>query len=159
MKKIILAFIALFILAQFFQPAKNKAADGEAHIATIQGNLQIPDRAHAIMKVACYDCHSDNTHYPWYDNITPVNFWVNNHIEEGKEHLNFSIFHKYTVRKKDHKYEEIVEMIEKKSMPLKSYLITHFDAKLSDEQRQAIIQWAKEQRGKLDYDKSMFSEE
>ena len=159
MKKIIIALIILFLLAQFIQPQKNRVPDGEEHIEQLQQKLSLPDNVHNMMKVACYDCHSDHTRYPWYDNITPVNFWVKDHIDHGKEHLNFSDFEKYTVRRKDHKLEEIAEEVEKEAMPLESYLYTHYDAKLTEEQRKAIIDWAVEARGALDYDKSKFSEE
>lgn len=159
MKKIFIALFVLFLLTQFIQPKKNRAENGKAQIAELQNTLQLPDNVHQIFTVACYDCHSNHTRYPWYDNITPVNFWVKQHIDEGKQKLNFSDFEKYTIRRKDHKYEEIAEEVQEEKMPLPSYLYTHFDARLSEEQKSAIINWAEEQRANLDYDKGSYSEE
>ena len=100
----------------------------------------------AILKESCLDCHSNNTRYPWYSNITPVNYWLNDHVVEGKEHFNVSDWDTYTVKKKDHKLEELVEMVESKEMPLDSYTWTHREANLSDAQITAVIDWANKVR-------------
>lgn len=130
MKKKIFVILAIVLLAiQFVRPQKN--------INTEQTNInQIPDNVLKDLKVACYDCHSNNTIYPWYSNIQPVAWWLNKHIENGKRHLNFD----ETLSKKD--YEEIIEVIEENEMPLFSYTIIHRDAKLSDTQKKSITDWA-----------------
>lgn len=144
LKKIALALLVLFIIAQFFGPEKNT---GDLSTVTAFVNETKPNaEIDAILKNACYDCHSDHTRYPWYNNITPVNFWMNGHVEEGKEHLNFSKWSAYSLKKKDHKMEEVIETVEEHEMPLNSYTWTHGDAKLTDVQREAVIAWAKQVR-------------
>ena len=95
------------------------------------------------MKESCFDCHSSVTRYPWYNNITPVNYWLEDHIKHGKGHFNVSKWDKYKTKKKDHKLDELIEMVEEKEMPLDSYTWTHSEAKLTDAQIKAIIDWAK----------------
>ena len=104
-----------------------------------------------MLKTSCYDCHSNESIYPWYTNIAPVSWWIKKHINEGRDELNFSEWGNYSARRKDHKLDEIIELVEEGEMPLKSYLITHGDAKISTEQRAKIIEWAKTVREDLGY--------
>jgi len=97
----------------------------------------------AILKESCFDCHSNVTKYPWYNNITPVNYWLAEHVKDGKKHFNFSNFIGNSTKRKDHKMEELIEMVEEKEMPLESYTLVHQEAKLSDDQIKAIVDWAK----------------
>jgi len=147
LKKIaFLALIALVIL-QFFGPEKN-----EGDIADLKPFIEetnLPSSVAATLKVACYDCHSSNTRYPWYSNVEPISYWMAEHIEHGKEELNFSEWNTYTAKRKDHKLEEVIEEIEEGHMPIPSYLWTHADAKLSEQQIKEIEAWVKEARGFL----------
>lgn len=144
LKKILVALLLLFIVAQFFGPDKN---EGEmTSVNAFLDETKPPENVKTILKNACFDCHTNTTKYPWYNNITPVNFWLNHHVEEGKEHLNFSKWSAYSVKRKDHKMEEIIETVEEREMPLKSYTWTHGDAKLSDEQIKAVVAWANQVR-------------
>jgi hypothetical protein len=104
-----------------------------------------------IFKDACYNCHSNKTSYPWYAEVQPVTWWLANHVREGKEHLNFDEFTSRRIAYQNHKLEEIGEMVEKKEMPLPSYtwLGLHPEAKLSEAQRELIIQWARTQMDTL----------
>ena len=115
----------------------------------ISSLVRVPDTVQQILKVSCYDCHSNNTVYPWYTNIQPVGWWLNHHVEEGKEHLNFNEFtnipptEKRTTRERQlKKLEEIKETVEEGEMPLSSYTLIHTNAKLTKEQRQLLINWA-----------------
>ena len=143
-KKILIALFVLFVIAQFFGPEKN-----EGDIASVNAFLaetNPPENVKVILKEACYDCHSSSSRYPWYNNITPVNFWLANHIEEGKEELDFSKWENYSLKRKDHKMEEVIEMVEEKEMPLESYTWIHSEAKLTDAQIEAVIAWANQVR-------------
>jgi hypothetical protein len=138
-KKISIGLLTLFAAAQFINPDKNESKFvPESDFITLE---QPPQHLADIIKTSCYDCHSNNTIYPWYDRITPVNFWVDGHIEHGKGHLNFSEWNKYSSKKKAHKLDEFIEMIEDKEMPLESYTLTHQDAKLSDADIAALTNW------------------
>lgn len=141
LKKILLALLVLFVVAQFFGPEKN-----EGDLASIEPFLtetNPPEDVKAILKETCYDCHSDVTRYPWYNNITPVNYWLAAHVKDGKKHFDVSNWVGNSVKRKDHKFEELIEMVEDKSMPLKSYTITHSEANLSEDQIKAVVDWAK----------------
>jgi hypothetical protein len=143
-KKIIVGLLVLFLVIQAIQPAKNRgSAAGPKDIASV---MQVPGDVMTVMKKSCYDCHSDSTNYPWYDNITPVNWWVAHHINEGKRELNFTVFGDYNTRRKAKKLDESAEQIEKDEMPMQSYLIMHGDAKLSEVQKKLLIDWFKAAR-------------
>ena len=143
-KKIGLALLVVFIGMQFFQPEKN--VDTSNHLDVFLTETNPPEEVGIVLKQACYDCHSNNTVYPWYNNIAPVSYWMDGHIDHGKGNLNFSDWANYTVRKKDHKLEEIVEVMEEQTMPLKEYTWTHSEAQLTNEQQKAIIEWAEKTR-------------
>lgn len=145
-KKILLVLLILFVIAQFFRPEKNNG-----NIASVDAFLKEtnpPDDVKVILKSSCFDCHSDVTRYPWYNNITPVNYWLAKHVNHGKEHFNISKWEGNSVKRKDHKFEELIEEVEEKEMPLKSYTWTHGDAKLTDAQIASVIDWAKKVRFK-----------
>ena len=149
LKKIGIAFIVLFIVIQVFRINKTITPVNEQtdFIAVTQTNPEVA----TILKNACYDCHSNQPTYPWYTSIAPVSWWIKNHINEGSKHLNFSIWQTYTVKRKDHKLEECVEMIEEGEMPMNSYTWMHQEAKLTDAQKQLLIDWFKAEKAKLNY--------
>jgi hypothetical protein len=148
-KKIGIVFIVLFIVIQVFRINKTITPVNEQtdFMAVTQTNPEVA----TILKNACYDCHSNQPTYPWYTNVAPVSWWIKNHINEGSKHLNFSIWQTYTVKRKDHKLEECVEMIEEGEMPINSYTWMHPEAKLTDAQKQLLIDWFKAEKAKLNY--------
>lgn len=140
-KKLLIILLIAFVIAQFFGPEKN---EGDlATIDTFLADTNPPEDVKAILKESCFDCHSDVTRYPWYNNITPVNYWLAEHVADGKKHFDVSAWQDYSVKKKDHKLEELIEMVEEKEMPLDSYTWTHSEANLTDSQRNSIMDWAK----------------
>ena len=148
LKKILIVLAVIIIIIQFIRPEKNDSNDLTFDIST---KYEVPDNVNQILKVACNDCHSNKTEYPWYANVQPVAWWLNDHIIDGKRHLNFSEFTKAPIARQNHKLEETIEMVEKKEMPLESYtyLGLHSEANLTDEQREIIINWAKDQMAYL----------
>lgn len=149
LKKILLGLLIVLIIVQFIQPPHNNGPAATAN--DITHSVQVPDTVMAILKVACYDCHSDNTRYPWYSKITPVNWWLNNHVNEGKRHLNFSQF-TGSYKRKMRRLEESGELTEKHEMPISSYLWIHKDARLSDAQRKLLADWTETARQQLQQD-------
>ena len=140
MKRVLLILLILFIIAQFIQPSKN---NGDALAVTdITHSVQVPDTIMALLRKSCYDCHSNHTDYPWYNHITPVNWWLHNHIDEGKRGLNFSTFNSYDYRRKNKKLDELAELEKKHEMPLSFYTLIHTNAKLNDAQVKMITDWA-----------------
>lgn len=149
-KKLVLALLVMFIVGQFFSPEKN-----EGDIASIEAFLEEtnpPEDVKLILKESCYDCHSDFTRYPWYNSITPINYWLSSHINDGKKHFNVSNWVGNSVKRKDHKFEELIEMVEAGSMPLNSYTWTHKEAKLTKDQIEAVVNWAKQVRLKYSFE-------
>ena len=144
LKKLAFILLGIFIIAQFFRPEKN---EGDlASLDAFYAETNPPADVKHILEVSCIDCHSDVTKYPWYNKITPVNYWLAGHVNDGKRHFNISKWEGTSTKRKDHKFEELIEMVEEKEMPLESYTWTHTDAKLTDAQIASLIDWAKQVR-------------
>ena len=146
-RKILIALLAVFILIQLFRPEKNQSVAETPN--DIFAHYQATESTKQLVQTACYDCHSNNTVYPWYAEIQPVAWWLADHVNEGKSELNFSEFASYKPKKADQKMEEFVEMIKEGEMPLKSYTLIHGDARLSDVQRAELSKWAEEVRAQI----------
>jgi hypothetical protein len=144
LKKIIYGVLIILLVVQFIRPTKNSSNDNTHQIAT---KYRVPAEVDTILKVACYDCHSNKTEYPWYSNVQPGAWFLSNHVNDGKKHLNFSEFTNLSIAIQNHKLEEIIEEVVEKEMPLASYtyLGLHTAAKLNDEQRLTLNTWAREQ--------------
>jgi hypothetical protein len=97
-----------------------------------------------ILKASCYDCHSNNTTYPWYFNVQPAGWWLGSHIENGKKEVNFDEFATYSLRRQFKKFKEIREQVEEGEMPLSSYTLIHRSTILSSEQKETVVKWAEE---------------
>jgi hypothetical protein len=140
LKKIGWFLVIVFVIAQFFGPEKN---EGDlTSVSTFIDETNPPEEVQKIMKESCFDCHSNNTRYPWYSSITPLNYWMTDHVKVGKKKMNFSDWGNFSLKKKEHKMEELHEEVGKKNMPLDSYTWTHSDANLTDEQIKIIVDWA-----------------
>lgn len=141
--KIGAGFIVLFLIViQFFDTDKNIAAAPSGN--AIEKHYVVPGHVQGLLKTSCYDCHSNNTAYPWYNNIQPVKWWLADHVNSGKRHFNFDEFDTYPKEKKLRKLDEVVETVRSGEMPLSSYTVVHQDAKLSDADKAEIEQWVKE---------------
>lgn len=138
-KLILYVLLTLLVLGQFYRPARNQSNDQTHHVST---KYPMPQEVEAILKPACYDCHSNLTTYPWYANVQPVASWLAGHVNEGKKHFNLSAFTNRRAAVQNHKFEELIEMVKDGSMPLNSYTWTHGDARLTDQQRQTLVAWA-----------------
>ena len=139
LKRTLIVLIVIFIVIQFIRPSKNKSdTPSENDIST---RYKVPEDVANILKASCYDCHSNNTFYPWYAEVQPVGWWLNSHVNDGKRGLNFSEFAAYPIRRQYFKLADINDLVKKDEMPLKSYLIIHTYAKLSDKQKVAVANW------------------
>ena len=144
LKKILVALLVILIAMQFYRPEQNKAETDLKTAFLTETNP--PKEVQKILAASCYDCHSNTTAYPWYNNIAPVSYWLADHVKDGKKHLNFSDWEKYSLKKKDHKLEEVIETIESGEMPLNEYTWTHSEANLTTVQKEAVISWVKDTR-------------
>ncbi|MFC4510233.1 heme-binding domain-containing protein [Flavobacterium buctense] len=139
-KKIAIVFLIVFIAIQFYQPKQNKGYTidiGE----NFANNYKVPPSVLNSLQKACYDCHSNDTKYLWYDYIQPARMFVESHIKNGKKELNFNEFASYSNRKQQSKLEAISKEVKSGDMPLSSYTLLHHDAKLTKEEKEAIIVW------------------
>ncbi|WP_346861000.1 heme-binding domain-containing protein [uncultured Draconibacterium sp.] len=126
------------VILQFFQPEKNQEERTNKHIFEVE---QVPANIQTVLSNACLDCHSNTTHYTWYNKIAPVSWMVNEHIVEGKDELNLSEWGDMDVFEKITKLEEVCQEAERKTMPLKSYRFIHPKAKLNEEQISELCDW------------------
>lgn len=133
---LLIALIAI----QFFHPKKNTAAGDQPN--ALAKLFAVPENVDAILKKACNDCHSNNTVYPWYSKIQPVDWWLNNHIKDGRKELNFDEYSGRSLRFQYKKLEEIIEQVKEGEMPLNSYTWIHKDAILTQQEKDALINWA-----------------
>ncbi|MBL6448720.1 heme-binding domain-containing protein [Fulvivirga sp. 29W222] len=147
MKYFLLTLLAALIIIQFFRidksvPEYNKTQDFISQETP-------PETVKHILKKACYDCHSNETVYPWYSEIAPVSWWLASHIEEGREHLNYSTWGEQPVKRKKHKLGEMIEEVEEGEMPLTSYTLAHSEASLTADEKAALINWLKQVNSSL----------
>jgi Haem-binding domain len=135
-----LALIGFIVVIQFIQPERNIYEGSPEH--DMLSTLSVPILVAELLQNSCYDCHSANTRYPWYSKISPVSWYLNLHIEQGKEALNFSEFAQLKKRKKIGALSSICEVLELGSMPLPGFLIIHRNAVMDEEEIASICDWS-----------------
>ena len=138
-KLILMVLLAVLLLIQLVRPQKNTAAipAGKAFVDT----FKLSEQVNAILAVSCYDCHSNNTDYPWYSEIQPMAWFMDKHIKDGKEKLNFDELPSYGSRRLNSKFTQITKQVEQGKMPLNSYLWMHGGARLSMEDKRLLIDY------------------
>ena len=135
-------FLGVLLVIQFFRGVYPETADENPGDLILVN--EVSSGISQMLKLACYDCHSMETNYPWYSKMAPVSWFIIDHVEEGREELNFSNWREYPKRTKIRKLKDIAEEVEEHKMPLESYTSLHPEAKLSDKQREMLVNWASE---------------
>lgn len=146
-KKIVLIVLVALLVIQLVQPARNVSNGVSA--TDISRVYRIPNSVQSVLKTACYDCHSNNTRYPWYSRLQPGAWFMANHVKHGKADLNFSEFGTYSLRKQEHKLNSIAKQVEEGEMPVASYKLMHADARLTQKQKSLLINWATKTKDSL----------
>ena len=146
-KKILIGLLVLFVLIQLI-PSNLPEVQLE-NPDDLLLNTDVPDNIESLLRASCYDCHSQETRYPWYSYVAPVSWLVKRDTEEGREHLNFSKWAGFGKPDKAEALYEIAEEVGEGEMPMKIYPLMHSDARLTEEQRQAIVTWAESAAEKL----------
>lgn len=147
LKYILLVVLLALVVIQFInRPERISEPVTENDIIE---NLQVPAEMAGLLKAACYDCHSNQPRYPWYASVAPVSWSIAEHIEHGRDELNFSEWATYSARRRDHKLEEMVEEVEVGNMPLPGYVTMHKEAHLSSEQFEMLKTWVEQERAKI----------
>jgi len=136
MKKVILWITIPFIAMQFIRVELPKTSNLD-----VRYELKAPKEVLQILKRSCFDCHSNETKYPWYSNIAPISWYVKSHIKKGREIVNFSIWETYPKSKKIKILEKIPKAIVIR-MPMPTYLWLHERAKLSKDDKKILKNWA-----------------
>nr|WP_207190444.1 heme-binding domain-containing protein [Galbibacter mesophilus] len=137
-----------FVVVQFFQVDYNRSETVPQTDFMLVNN--VPAMVEQSLQVSCYDCHSDNTDYPWYNKVQPVASFLEDHIKEGKEELNFNEWGNLSDRRKNSKLRSIINQIENGEMPLNSYTLIHRDAILSEAYKIAVIDYMKKLKDSLE---------
>ena len=147
LKRAVILLAILFVVAQVIRPSMSNPTVDESR--TLQAKAQVPPEVNAILARSCDDCHSNKTTWPWYTQISPISWYQARHVNDGRRHFNVSDWAKYDNRRATRKLEEICEEVKSDAMPLSSYLLLHPSAKLSDADKQALCNWAEQERARL----------
>lgn len=147
LKIIAIILLVLFVVMQFF--GIDRSSPPIVQSETLEAAVAVPPDIQVILGRSCNDCHTNNTIYPWYAYIQPAGWFLKNHINDGRQHLNFSVFNTYTPNKKAKKLEEICEQVNEGEMPLPSYLWLHGNAVLKDTEARALCDWANQEEAKI----------
>ncbi len=147
LKRIALLILAVFVGAQFVRPERSNPPTDESR--TIFARVQVSPEAERILKRACRDCHSHETVWPWYTNVSPVSWWIVDHVQHGRSHLNFSDWAKLDAKQAAITLKEMCGEVEQKAMPLPVYLPLHSHARLSEEDIKNFCAWTNDESARL----------
>ena len=136
---LLLIGVVLVAIAQFIRPAKTNPAIDQS--LALESHVSVDPKVAAILDRSCADCHSNKTRWPWYSNVAPVSWFVIDHVNHGRSHLNFSEWGSYDKSKQRKLLEGTCELVREDGMPLASYLPLHPEAKISDEDKRTICDW------------------
>lgn len=146
--KIVLIIMAVaFIAIQFYRPSRTNPPVVAAE--TLESQMQIPQNVHEILRRSCYDCHSNETSWIWYSNIAPLSWGIVDHVNSGRDEMNFSKWAAFSPEKKSRKLEEICQEIESREMPHYQYLWLHWDANMSEQEIKTVCEWSKNEAAKI----------
>ena len=148
LKVVLFALLVVFVVAQLVRPSTmaNPSVD---ETQTLYAAEPVPSTVLAILDRSCNDCHSNRTVWPWYAQISPVSWFLADHVKDGRKELNFDAWKGYTPRRQARKLQETCEQVERWEMPIKSYLRLHPDASLSDADRRTLCDWSKAFRARI----------
>lgn len=146
-EQILFGLLIVFVVIQFIQPARNQS--GQVFQTDISRTYDIPNSAFTLLKNSCYDCHSNNTSYPWYFNIQPVGWILANDIKNGKAKLNFSEFGSLSPRRQISRLQDAENRIKDGTMPLPVYQFMHPSARLTEGERQLLTDWIQKTKDTL----------
>jgi len=133
--KILLGLGVVLVLIQFVRPEQTNPP--------VTGDINAPPEVAKVLRKSCYDCHSNETTWPWYSKVAPVSWLVTRDVNEGRKELNFSEWQSFADKRKDKKFEEIADEVGEGEMPMAIYLPMHPEAKLSDAEKTLLVEWAK----------------
>jgi hypothetical protein len=148
LKIIALVLLVVFVGIQFIPTERNQSDVVLKSDFLLVNNS--PENIGSLLQVSCYDCHSNNTRYPWYNKVQPIAYFLERHIKEGKAELNFSEWEAYSNRRKNSKLRSIISQIQDDEMPLYSYTLMHREAKFSEAEKISLIHYLTALRDSLE---------
>ena len=134
LKALGITIVAFVILAQFVRIDRTNPP--------VESDVLAPPEVKPTLRAACYDCHSNETVWPWYSPIAPVSWLLAYDVGKGREELNFSTWQRYDAKQQQKNLKETVETVNDGEMPPWYYVIAHPEAHLADKDRQALVAWA-----------------
>lgn len=141
----LLGFSGLIVGIQLIRPARTNPPVNQSH--TLEAVVFVPPQIESILQRGCYDCHSDRTRWPWYSNVAPVSWFVIDHVDSGRRHVNFSDWLRRDTKNPAEytreRFQAICRQVQTGDMPLTSYLLLHRTAKLSPDDIETICQWTR----------------
>src|SRR5688572_26084321 len=146
-KWVLIVVACLFVLVQFKRPAKTNPAIDSAQ--ALESHMQLDPKVAAVLDRSCNDCHSNKTRWPWYANVAAVSWFVIDHVDGGGSHLNLSEGGKYTKEERKTHLGQMCELVTEDWMPLSSYIPLHPEARLSDDDKKLICEWAAAERARV----------
>jgi hypothetical protein len=147
LKWIAIALIVVFVGIQFVRPTRTNPPVDESQ--TLSARTQMTPEVTAILDRSCRDCHSNKTDWPWYSNVAPVSWWLTDHVDTGRKELNFSEWGRLAHDRQDKKLREICDEVSDGMMPLSSYLPMHPQARLSEQDKKTLCDWAEAERARM----------
>jgi hypothetical protein len=147
LKGVLVAATLTFVVLQFFGPAKSNPATDPAQ--TIEAQLQVTPEVASILDRSCNDCHSNKTRWPWYSNVAPVSNFVIDHVNEGREELNFSQWGNMDKDRQARKLRKVCEEVKDGAMPLSSYTPLHPGSNLSAADVKTLCDWTNSERARI----------
>ena len=135
----VLIGVAVLLLGAQFVPVDRTSPP-------VAGVVDAPEEVMLTLRRSCWDCHSNETAWPWYGYVAPVSWRLSQHVRMGREHVNFTEWTAYDTEELDEIYEEIADEVRKQGMPLKDYLLVHRNAKLTTSDRKRLVSWAESAR-------------
>lgn len=139
LKIIAIVLFAAFVGIQFVRPARINLPIAPEQ--TLEATTQVPPEVEQAFVRSCNDCHTNNTDWRWYSEIEPMSWGMTNHVNNGRQHLNFSEWTAYETARKRRKLDQVCEQVQSREMPLNQYVWVHWSAKLSDAEIKAICDW------------------
>ena len=143
LQRVLVVLIVLLAAIQLYRPARTNPPVDPAR--RIEAFVDVPAEVSTTLRNACFDCHSNETVWPWYSNVAPVSWWVIGHVDHARGHLNFSDWAAYEPDAAAHKLEEICEEVKEGNMPLERYPIMHPEARLDGGDIESLCAWTRAQ--------------
>ena len=147
LNKIVLVIVGILFLIQFIRIDQTNLKVDEGK--DFSSDRLVPEDIRIIVKRSCYDCHSNETTYPWYANVAPISWWIKGHVNDARKLINFSEWENYSNEEKARKLMNSVAYIKPDQMPLSSYVSQHPEAKLTTKNKKVLMDWMKEEAEKL----------